>query len=360
MPMVKNINSIKYFLNRFPTIDSGYEYTVNYHKEAENRFASLPTFVAEFFDCRANSCPLLLTNEGHMITQFVWNTTYQNRHKPNKTHKLWDRWGDDIDLKLPDVTKHFNETYTYVWLPVDEDSAENPWHVWIDMISKFRLVEKRWSTNFNKYVFILSNPSSYFEKVHKEFFPDLKYMVMPKGETWQFKHLIVPSLSNHNDGVITPGLAPWTRMLKNILNIKSKTKRRIFISRDDARSRKVLNTEKLLMALKGWETIILEGMSMREQVRYFSEASHIVTTHGAGLVNLLWCDPGTKVIEIQDIKKIDKKVYPVLSHHLDLEHKIHLAKTIPMKLSGPKPKGTKNWQMVNFEINIPDLMRQID
>jgi capsular polysaccharide biosynthesis protein len=183
---------------------------------------------------------------------------------------------------------------------------------------------------------------------------------MPKGETWQFKHLIVPSLSNHNDGVITPGLAPWTRMLKNILNIKSKTKRRIFISRDDARSRKVLNTEKLLMALKGWETIILEGMSMREQVRYFSEASHIVTTHGAGLVNLLWCDPGTKVIEIQDIKKIDKKVYPVLSHHLDLEHKIHLAKTIPMKLSGPKPKGTKNWQMVNFEINIPDLMRQID
>jgi hypothetical protein len=360
MPMVKNINSLQYFLNRFPTIDSGYDYTVDYHTKAKNKFTSLPTFVAEFFDCRVNSCPVLVTNDGHMITQFVWNITHRNKHKPHKTHGLWKTWGDEIDLTLPSVTKQFNETYTYVWLPIDEQSAENPWHVWIDMISKFRLIEKRWSNNFSKYVFILSNPSSYFDKVQKEFFPELKYMVLPKKETWQFKHLIVPSLSNHDDGVLTPALAPWMRTLKKTLNLNENRKRKIFISRDDAGSRKLLNAEKLMMALKGWETITLDGMPIKEQVRCFSEASHVVTTHGAGLVNLLWCDDGTKVIEIQDIKKIDKKVYPVLSYHLNLRHKIHVAKTIPINLLGAKPTGTKKWQMINFEINIPKLIQQLD
>ena len=49
-------------------------------------------------------------------------------------------------------------------------------------------------------------------RVAKEMFPDLKYYVMPEGETWRFQHLIVPSMSNHNDGITTPHLAPlWLR-----------------------------------------------------------------------------------------------------------------------------------------------------
>jgi len=360
MPTVKNIDSIQYFLNRFPTIDSGYDYIVNYHNAAESKFTSLPTFVAEFFDCKVNSCPLLLTNEDHLITDHVWNLTHQRKHKPQKTHRLWREWSDTLDIDLPSVSRSFNETYTYVWLPIDEESANNPWHVWIDVISKFRLVERRWSTDLTKYVFVLSYESKYFTKVLEEFFPDLKYMVVPTGEVWQFKHLIVPSLSNHTDGVITPHLPPWIRMLKNKLEVNSERKRKIFISRDDARSRKLLNAEKLMMALRGWETVTLQSLTIREQVKCFSEASHIISTHGAGLTNLLWCEPGTKVIEIQDIKMIDKKVYPVLSHHLGINHKVHVAKTVPIKFNGTKPKGTKKWQMVDFEVDVPSLMDDLD
>jgi len=360
MPTVKNIDSIQYFLNRFPTIDSGFHYSVDYHQKAKNRFTSFPTFVAEFFDCRAHPCPLLVTNEGHMITEHVWNLTHARKHKPNKTHRLWSAWTENMAVDLPAVTKHFNETYTYVWLPIDEESSNNPWHVWIDMVSKLRLIEKRWSTNFAEYIFVLSNPSRYFDRVSKEFFPELKYMVMPKEEVWQFKHLIVPSMSNHNDGVISPGVAPWIRAQKKLLNVGSEKKRKIFVSRDDARSRRLINSEKLLMALQGWETIVLDKMPIKEQVKCFAEASHVISTHGAGLVNLLWCEPGTKVVEIQDIKMIDKKVYPVLSHHLALDHKVQVAKTIPIKLQGPKPKGTKKWQMVDFEINISDLVRHLN
>ena len=90
----------------------------------------------------------------------------------------------------------------------------------------------------------------------------------------------------------------------------------------------------------------------------FAEATHIVAAHGAGLVNLLWCKPGTKVIEIQDPKMIHKKVYPILSHHLGLKHEMYLAQTIPIaKENGKKPKGVKRFtDLINFKIDIPDLL----
>ena len=148
MPTVKHIDSIQYFLNRFPTIDNGFHYTVDYHKKVQKNFTSLPTFVAEFFDCRVHSCPLLITNDNHMITDHVWGLTHKRKHKPQKTHGLWKEWRDTINIELPVVSKSFNETYKYVWIPIDEESANNPWHVWIDIVSKFRLIEKRWSSNF--------------------------------------------------------------------------------------------------------------------------------------------------------------------------------------------------------------------
>ena len=358
MPTVKNIDSIKYFLDRFSMIDSGYEYTVNYHKDVDPNFKSLPTFMAEFFNCKTHSCPLLITNEDHLITNHVWNLTHKSRNKPNKTHGLWKKWGEHIEIDLPPVTRQFNETYTYVWLPIDDDSAENPWHIWIDVISKFRLIEKRWSTNFAKYVFILSNPSKYFDKVVKEFFSELKYMVMPRHETWQFNHIIVPSLSNHNDGITTPHLAPWLRSMRNIIKIIPETKKKIFISRENAKNRNIVNQNELLMALQGWKTITLENLSIKEQLKTFAEATHIVAPHGAGLINLLWCDPKTKVYELTHRDFLEKKVYPTLSKQLELEHQIILCNTI--KLKEEKSKNKKIKDMVDLKIDITELIKALN
>tara|TARA_B100000780_G_C21044327_1_gene419200 strand:+ start:15 stop:1109 length:1095 start_codon:yes stop_codon:yes gene_type:complete len=364
MQTVKNITDIKYFLERFDTIDPGYNYQVDYHADAERSFTSLPTFVAEFMNCSVNSCPVLVTEDKHLITNHVWNLTHKSRNKPQKSHGLWASWGDTIDLEMPTVTKQFNEEHKYVWLPIDEDSTANPWHILIDVISKFRLVEKRWSTAFTEYVFILANPSTYFDKIAKELFPELKYYVMPKGETWRFQHLIVPSLSNHHDGVITPHLAPWLRHFKGRYGIvESKIpNRKIYVSRQGSLTRSVSNHDELLLALRGWESVRLETMAVSEQIKIFSEASHVLAPHGAGLINLIWCKEGTKVTEIQDIKMVKKKVYPVLSHTLKLDHNLYIAPTLPVTHKGKtKPKGIKRFNdLITFEINIPNLMACID
>ncbi len=59
---------------------------------------------------------------------------------------------------------------------------------------------------------------------------------------------------------------------------------------------------------------------------------------------------------------IHKKVYPVLSHHLGLEHKLYLADTVPIALeNNKKPKGIKRLSdMINFKIDIADLMQHLE
>jgi hypothetical protein len=223
-----------------------------------------------------------------------------------------------------------------VWLPIDEHSANNAWHIWIDVISKFRLIEKHFSHKYTDFIYVLSSPSEYFNSVAKELFPELRYYVMPKNTTWKFSHLLAPSMSNHEDGITVPEMAKW---LRHKFGEKLTPTRKFFISRDDAPARKLINAEEVFMALQGWETVTLTGMSTKKQIELFSSASHVISTHGAGLTNLLWCQLGTKVIEISQTELLEKKVYPVLSHHLGLSHRVLLGEKVP--ITGDKIKGVK-------------------
>jgi capsular polysaccharide biosynthesis protein len=84
----------------------------------------------------------------------------------------------------------------------------------------------------------------------------------------------------------------------------------------------------------------------------------VVAPHGAGLVNLLWCYPKTKIVEFQDAKMLTKKVYPLLAHHLDLEHKTYTTDTIPVATEeGKKPIGVKRkTDLINFKLDITKLL----
>ncbi|MEI7024952.1 glycosyltransferase family 61 protein [Paenibacillus sp. y28] len=72
---------------------------------------------------------------------------------------------------------------------------------------------------------------------------------------------------------------------------------RIYIRRTH---RGVINEEAVLQLLKdhGFTAVRLENMSFLQQVQMFACAKAIVAPHGAGLTNLTFCAPGTKVIEL--------------------------------------------------------------
>ncbi len=90
--------------------------------------------------------------------------------------------------------------------------------------------------------------------------------------------------------VTNPNFKPW---------------RKIFISREKARFRKVKEEEKYHQILKekGFEILCLEDYPLREQIQIFSETKFLVGIHGAGLTNMVFMPKGGKVLELRAITK---------------------------------------------------------
>lgn len=77
--------------------------------------------------------------------------------------------------------------------------------------------------------------------------------------------------------------------------------RRLYISRTGAARRRLRNEAELIALLQplGYDICDPATLSLRDQIELFSCATHIVAPHGAGLANILFCGPGTVLLELQ-------------------------------------------------------------
>jgi len=76
--------------------------------------------------------------------------------------------------------------------------------------------------------------------------------------------------------------------------------RRLYISRNDAQRRKFKNEKKLTEQLtqQGFDIIELSQYPLMAKIKLFRSAECVVGLTGAGLTNLMFCQPGTCVIEL--------------------------------------------------------------
>ncbi|MEI8121284.1 MAG: glycosyltransferase family 61 protein [bacterium] len=77
-------------------------------------------------------------------------------------------------------------------------------------------------------------------------------------------------------------------------------RRRIMISRESARHRRLVGEKQLLELLRGdsFELLRLENLTLREQIRSIADSEAILSPHGAGLANIIWARPGASCIEL--------------------------------------------------------------
>src|SRR6476469_9150065 len=82
--------------------------------------------------------------------------------------------------------------------------------------------------------------------------------------------------------------------------IKSRQLKRIYISRNAGTERRTINEYEVLNLLNelGFTRIFAESISFAEQVSLMAQAEVVVLMHGSAVINLVFCQPGTKVIEI--------------------------------------------------------------
>ncbi|QNT78307.1 glycosyltransferase family 61 protein [Entomobacter blattae] len=83
--------------------------------------------------------------------------------------------------------------------------------------------------------------------------------------------------------------------------------KKLYIDRQESAMRPLLNEGELAKTLKtfGFECIKLEQLSFSEQIRHFAEASLILAPHGAGNTHIVFCAPGTLLIEIMPDKLLN-------------------------------------------------------
>jgi hypothetical protein len=67
------------------------------------------------------------------------------------------------------------------------------------------------------------------------------------------------------------------------------------------------------------ELVVLEEMSLKDQIELFSAVDIVVAQHGASLANLVWCRQGALVMEIID-PQLRAPFYEALAHRLSLDY----------------------------------------
>lgn len=118
----------------------------------------------------------------------------------------------------------------------------------------------------------------------------------------QAKQMVIPSFPLYGGKQIKYSVPSWAlRYLRSKLaNENAQGELRLFVSRQDAHYRFLENEDRLFqeLELRGFKRVILSGLSLQAQKEIFSQASVVVAPHGAGLANILFCRPGTKILEL--------------------------------------------------------------
>lgn len=205
-------------------------------------------------------------------------------------------------------------------------SSHNYYHWLIETLPRLFLIKK---SGINPDYYYISNELPFHRDAIKELGIPEDKIISPKINTCiEATHLVVPSLvfqskqkTKFTDNYIDV-LPSWAcEWLNSLFTTDSKKMKKIYISRKNAYKRKILNENKLILYLKskGFEIIELEGLAIKQQAELFMSASTIVSPHGAGLANLVFCKPQTKLIEILPEKDFGD-FYKIIADNLKIDY----------------------------------------
>lgn len=90
--------------------------------------------------------------------------------------------------------------------------------------------------------------------------------------------------------------------------------RRLFVTRKDAPSRRLLNEDKVFAAFRnaypGLELVSMSGMSLQQQIALFSEAQLVVGAHSQAFRNVLYCEGALTIQLVPGTRTPDNEYVP--------------------------------------------------
>lgn len=181
--------------------------------------------------------------------------------------------------------------------------AHNYYHWTTDIAPKLILLKEAGYKLHDSDRFIVSRAEAGFAKTLLAMFNvplDKVISTEMNSPFLEAEELIVPYLNNK----MGYGMGKWLpRRMQEVLGVDKiqKQDRRLFINRkpETAAGRTLANSRAAEDFLTGWgfDVVYPETLTIREQAALFATADVVVGIHGAGLSNIIYCKPGTRVIE---------------------------------------------------------------
>jgi hypothetical protein len=135
---------------------------------------------------------------------------------------------------------------------------------------------------------------------------------------------------------------------------KKKGYERIYLSRSYAKHRHILNEAEVINMLgaRGFVALNTEFLSVAEQAEIFYSAEAIVAPHGAALTNIVFCDPGTKIIEIFP-EHYQFPCFPPVCKHYRLDYYFLVGRGYP--------RANHEWGVLaeDMTINVDELRQML-
>ena len=114
-------------------------------------------------------------------------------------------------------------------------------------------------------------------------------------------HRLVAAIQNRRHGAVdTPSLR-FVREQLAAPRFAAEQTRRLVVGRGAVAFRRFVNEQECvdyLVEQHGFEYVTMDGKTVADEIELFSSAEAIVGVHGAALTNLLWAQPGCKVLEL--------------------------------------------------------------
>jgi capsular polysaccharide biosynthesis protein len=184
------------------------------------------------------------------------------------------------------------------------DGADIYYHWFFQLLPRFELIRRSGIDIQGIDYFIVNGASKSFQRDSLKALGIAHSRVIESSKIpyLRAQELIVPSIPL-DSGSYRPWMCQFLRttFLKEGASRRVGSRgRRVYISRGLTSYRRVLNEADVIRSLgqRGFEEIKLEKLSMWDQAALMASCEAIVAPHGAGLSNIVFCSPGTKIVEI--------------------------------------------------------------
>jgi capsular polysaccharide biosynthesis protein len=171
------------------------------------------------------------------------------------------------------------------------------YHWVVEIVPRLLMVKARFGTSIP----ILLRPLRHLYQKESLATLGLRYIEVTEDavaapEIWFPSHMVLWI----GKGCMSPDLVSLSHSFASLVPQDEPRAERFYISRGDALTRRVQNERDVITALQpyGFRPLRLSEHPFAEQVALFRSAEAIIGPHGGGFASLVYCRPGTKVVEL--------------------------------------------------------------